>query len=472
MTSDEVAALPATELAPMLRDRRISPPELMAAVLGRIARLEPAINAFAFLDPDRAMASAEEAEAALTGGGSVGPLHGVPVTIKDNVAVAGMPTRHGTRTSGAEPAENDVPFVTRLKAAGAIVIGKTTLSEFGWSGVSQSPLTGITHNPWRHGYNAGASSAGAAAASAAGFGPLHQGGDGAGSIRMPASMCGVFGLKPSFGRVPNAPVNVGDNTSHVGPITRTVADAALMLEVMAGPHHLDHTSLEAAPAAYSSLLHQGIAGRRVAYSGDLGHARVDPEVAICVRQAADAFARAANISLVDVVPDWGSKGPALARSFWAAHLTRLQRELAGREAEMDPGLVACMRAGGKTTMPDYQDMRAQKHAYIAEIHTFFQEWDFLITPTISVAAFPADRLQPAHWPSHPWDWMSWAEFSYPFNMSGNPAATLPCGLTQDGLPIGLQIVGRRFDDLGVLQASAAFEAALPWAGRVPSICRT
>jgi aspartyl-tRNA(Asn)/glutamyl-tRNA(Gln) amidotransferase subunit A len=467
--STDIATLTAAELAPMIRAKVVSPVELMQAVLERIERLEPEINAFAYLDGDRAMAGAREAEAALMRDGPIGPLHGLPVTIKDLAAVAGMPTRSGSRTSGAEAVPADSPFVERLRAAGAIPIGKTTTSEFGWSGVSRSPLTGITHNPWRHGFNAGASSAGAGAAAAAGFGPLHQGSDGAGSIRMPAAFCGVFGLKPSFGRVPNAPLNVGDNTSHVGPMTRSVADAAMMLEMMAGPHHLDHTSLEAWPAAYGTRLHAGIAGRRVAFSPDLGHAQVDPEVATSVRAAAEAFSAAAGVTLHDVTPGWGPRGPALAREFWAAHLTRLEALLPAWEAEMDPGLVACIRAGGTTTMPDYQAMRVRKHAYIAEIHSFFQDWDFLITPSISVAAFPAEMLCPAHWPEHAWDWMRWAEFSYPFNMAWNPAASVPCGLTPDGLPVGLQIVGGRFDDLGVLQAAAAFEAALPWALMPPGL---
>ncbi len=467
MTGTDIATLPATELAPMIRAKQVSPVELMSAVLDRIARLDPAINAFAHLDADRAMAGARRAEAALMGSGPVGALHGLPVTIKDLAAVAGMPMRSGTKTSDAQPVAANTPFVDRLEAAGAIVIGKTTTSEFGWSGISRSPLTGITHNPWRHGLNAGASSAGAGAAAAAGFGPLHQGSDGAGSIRMPAAFCGVFGLKPSFGRVPYAPLNVGDNTSHIGPMTRTVADSALLLEVMAGPHPLDHTTLEAWPAPYGRRLQEGIKGRRVAFSADLGHARVDPEIASGVRAAAEAFATAAGFTLADVAPAWGPAGPALARAFWSAHMTRLASLLPAWEAEMDPGLVACIRAGGTTTMPDYLALRARKHAYIADIHSFFEDWDFLITPTISVAAFPAERLLPAHWPEHAWDWMSWAEFSYPFNMAWNPAATVPCGMTQDGLPIGLQIVGKRFDDLGVLQASASFEAALPWAGRRP-----
>ena len=469
MTDDDLGFLPATTLAPMIRARKISPVEVIGAVLRRIERLDPRIYAFASLDADRAMGLARKAEAALMGSGPIGPLHGLPVTIKDLTWTRDFPTHSGSKAAQGFQAPFDAPVVTRLQAAGAIVLGKTTTSEFGWTGVSRSPLTGITHNPWKHGYNAGASSAGAGVAAAAGYGPLHQGSDGAGSIRMPAHFCGVYGLKPSFGRVPYAPVGPGDYTSHMGPMTRTVGDAALMMQVMAGSHPLDHTTLEAWPADYARRLGEGIAGRRVAFSPDLGHARVDPEVASLVRTAADRFAAAAGFTLQDVVPAWGPKGADLIRGFWPAHVTRLAQHLPKWEAEMDQNLVACIRAGMDVTMAGYQDLRVRKFAYIAEIQEFFEDWDFLITPTVSVAAFPAERLIPAHWPQHPWDWLMWAEFSHPFNMSWNPAATVPCGFTAEGLPVGLQIVGRRTDDLGVLQASAAFERALPWADKRPQL---
>ena len=469
MTDTDLFYQPASVLAPMIRQKRLSPVELMQAVLARIDKVEPKINAFAWLDADGAMKAARTAEAALMSGAALGPLHGIPVTFKDQTSVIGMPLRRGSKTTSDAPEDFDSPYVERLKQAGAIPLGKTTLSEFGWSGISSSPLTGITHNPWKHGYNAGASSAGAAAAAAAGYGPLHQGSDGAGSVRMPAHFCGVYGLKPSFGRIPYAPLGTGDFTSHIGPLTRTVADAAAMMAVMSGPHPLDHTTLEAAPADYRGRLHQGIAGKRVAFSPDLGHARVDPEVAAAVRTAAEQFARAASFTLQDVVPAWGPKGPEMERRFWPAHFSKVARYLPEHEAEMDPGLVACIRSALAISITEYQELREDKHAYVAEIHSFFEDWDFLITPTVSVAAFPAGRIRPAHWPDHDWDWLAWAEFSYPFNLSWNPAATVPCGFTSDGLPIGLQIVGRRFDDLGVLQASAAFEAALPWADRRPPL---
>ena len=466
MDSETLGFMPATQAAELIRTKQLSPVEYVQAVLARIEALEPRINAFVHLAPDQAMAAAKQAEAALSGGGRIGRLHGVPVTIKDLAITRDMPTQSGSLIfKGNQPAE-DTPFVTRLKDEGAIVLGKTTTPEVGWKGVSQSPLSGITHNPWKHGYNAGASSAGAGAAAAAGYGPLHQGSDGAGSIRMPSHFCGVFGLKPSFGRVPYYPVGTGDLTSHAGPMTRTVADSALMLEVMAGPHPFDYTTLEAGPANYLARLREGIKGARIAYSPDLGHARVDPAVAALVKAAVKRFGEL-GATVEEVVPPWGKDGPELARFFWSAHMTRLQHYLPEWEQRMDPGLVACIKASRNVSVADYQLARERKMAYVAAINRWFEDWDFLLTPAVSVAAFPAEKLMPDHWPQHDWDWLSWAEFSYPFNMSWNPAASVPCGFTPDGLPVGLQIVGRRFDDLGVLQAAASFEQVQPWADKRP-----
>jgi aspartyl-tRNA(Asn)/glutamyl-tRNA(Gln) amidotransferase subunit A len=469
VNEEQLGYLPATQLAPMIRQKKISPVEVMTALLARMEKLEPKINAMAAIDPELSLAGARAAERALMGGGPLGRLHGLPVTIKDLTWTADYNTEAGSFIQQGFRAPIDAPFVTRLKQAGAVLAGKTTTSEFGWTGVSRSPLTGITSNPWKQGYNAGASSAGAGAAAAAGYGALHQGSDGAGSIRMPSHFCGIFGIKPSFGRVPYHPVPVGDFTSHAGPMARSVADAALMLEVIGGPHPLDHTTLEAWPGDYTGRLNDGVKGAKVAFSADLGHARVDPEVAELVRAAALRFADGAGVMMEDVVPEWGRLGPELGRDFWAAHMSRMVPRLEQWEAKMDPGLVACIRSGSTISVPQYLALKERKHAYIADIHKFFTQWDFLITPTVSVAAFPAERLMPEHWPQHDWDWLQWAEFSYPFNMSWNPAATVPCGFTKAGLPVGMQIVGRRFDDLGVLQASRAFERIQPWADKKPAI---
>jgi aspartyl-tRNA(Asn)/glutamyl-tRNA(Gln) amidotransferase subunit A len=468
MDSEMLAFTPAVRLAEMIRQKQLSPVELMTALLARIEALNPRVNAFAHLAGDAAMEAARNAEQALMQGDRIGRLHGVPVTIKDLAITRDMPTQMGSHIfAGNQPAE-DTPIVPRLRGEGAIILGKTTTSEFGWTGVSRSPLTGITHNPWKHGYNAGASSAGAGAAAAAGFGPLHQGSDGAGSIRMPSHFCGVFGLKPTFGRVPYYPVSAGDYTSHMGPMTRTVADSALMLGVIAGPHPLDHTTCEAGPADYLGRLAEGVRGRRIAYSPDLGLARVDPDVAALVKSAAARFTEL-GATVDEVKTPWAAPGPELIRFFWPAHQTHLIQHLEKWGARMDPGLVACIKAGRDFRVLEYQLMRARKMAYIAAIHRWFEDWDFLLTPAVSVAAFPAKQLMPEHWPQHEWDWLSWAEFSYPFNMSWNPAASVPCGFTAEGLPVGLQIVGRRFDDLGVLQASAAFEQVQPWADRRPAL---
>lgn len=469
MDKTDLCFMPATELADAIRAKTVSPSEVTATVLERIEALEPQLNAFAHLAAEQAMAAAEAADAALMQGAPLGPLHGVPVTIKDHEAVSGMPIEYGTHLRRGDVATEDSVLVARLRAAGAIILGKTTTPEFGWKGVSEGPLTGITHNPWKHGMNAGASSAGAGVGAAAGYGPLHQGSDGAGSIRMPAHFCGVFGLKPSYGRVPQSPMAASDYTVHLGPLTRTVADAALMLKVIAGPHPEDQSSLEAQPADYPRLLGRARRAPRIAFSPDLGHARVDPEVAALVAKAIASFESELGHAVEAVKTPWGPKGPELARFFWPAHFSRHADRVPAMRERMDPGFVACIEAGSQITMADYQKMRLVKYAYCAEIHRFFEDWDFLLTPAVSVAAFPAERLQPEHWPQHPWDWMSWAEFSYPFNLSQNPAASVPCGFTRDGLPVGLQIVGRRFDDLGVLQMAAAFEAARPWAQHRPPL---
>ena len=307
MDSETLAFTPAVELAGLIRQKKLSPVELMRALLQRIEALNPRVNAFAHLAADAAMEAARRAETTLMQGERIGRLHGIPVTIKDLAITKDMPTQMGSHIfAGNQPTE-DTPVVPRLQAEGAIILGKTTTSEFGWTGVSHCPLTGITHNPWKHGYNAGASSAGAGAAAAAGFGPLHQGSDGAGSIRMPSHFCGVFGLKPTFGRVPYYPVGSGDYTSHMGPMTRTVADSALMLQVMAGPHPLDHTTCEAGPADYLGRLHEGIRGRRIAYSPDLGLARVDPDVAALVKTAAARFTEL-GATVEEVKTPWARRG--------------------------------------------------------------------------------------------------------------------------------------------------------------------
>lgn len=467
MSGDEIGFMGVARLQEAYASRSLSPVEVARTLLERIESLDPRFNAICMTTPEIALAQARAAEKAYADGGPIRPLEGVPVTIKDMHPTKGLVTSNGSFATKDNVPSEDAPCISRLQDAGTVMLGKTTVPEFGWKGVSQGTLHGITHNPWKHGFNAGASSAGAAVGAAVGYGPLHLGSDGGGSVRMPAHFCGVFGIKPTYGRIPYWPVPNNDYATHMGPLTRSVADGAAMLKAMAGPHPWDHTSLEAAPADYPALLGADMRGKRIAYSPDLGHARVDPDVAALVEEAVRVFeALGAHVERVD--PAWGPLGPDLARFFWpAGYLARKAAYLDEWRDRMEPAFVAMMEAGRDFSAEQYHVMRERKLAYVEAIHRFFQDWDILLTPAVSVAAFPAERLQPEDWPQHPWDWLMWAEFSYPFNFSGNPAASVPCGFNGAGLPVGLQIVGPRFDDLGVLQASAAFEAARPWADRRP-----
>jgi aspartyl-tRNA(Asn)/glutamyl-tRNA(Gln) amidotransferase subunit A len=468
VNATDLCYTPATTLAAMIRTKALSPVELMRAVLDRIGRMNPIVNAFCTITADTALAEAKRAEDAVMRGEARGALHGLPVSIKDLTHSRGVRSMFGSFIHEHQVPEQDAPFLRRLKAAGAIMTGKTTTPEFGWKAIGDSPLTGITRNPWNTETTSGGSSAGAAVAAALGLGPLHQGSDGAGSIRIPSSFCGIFGLKPSYGRVPIWPVSNNDYTTHTGPMTRTVEDAALMLSVMAGPDDWDRTSLEAAPADYVAELRRGVKGARIAFSPDLDGLPVDADVAAVVRSAVSAFEEAG--ATVDEVQPGFPDSSRVIRVMWSAHMAGNNAKYLDQwRARMDPGLVACIEDGLRQSAREYVEARGQKIAHWDAMRPLWERYDFLLTPTVSVPALPVGRLNPAHYPQHAWDWLGWASFSYPFNFTGQPAATVPAGFTLGGLPVGLQIVGRRFADLAVLQAAAAFEQARPWADRRPVI---
>ena len=466
MNATDLCFTPATELVTMIRAKQLSPVELTRAVLERIERVNPTLNAFCTLTADTALARARDAEAAVMRGGPLGPLHGVPYSIKDLAFTRGVRTMSGSHIFATRVPDVDAPFVRRLAAAGGVMLGKTTSPEFGWKALGDSPLTGITRNPWNTAMTTGGSSAGAAAAAAAGLGPLAHGSDGAGSIRIPSSFCGVYGLKPSYGRVPMWPISNNDYASHNGPMTRTVADAALMLSVMAGPDDWDKSALDAPPADYVGRLRDGVRGLRVAFSPNLDTQRVDPEVATIVAQAARAFQELGAV--VEDVKTGFADSQRIIRLLWNAHEAgNYARYLPEFRSRMDPGLVASIEDGLRYSVTEYVEARGEKLAYCDSVRPLFETYDLLLTPSVSVTAFEVGRLNPAHWPQHEWDWFPWAGFSYPFNFTGHPAASIPAGFTAAGMPVGLQIVGRRNADLTVLQASAAFEQARPWAQRRP-----
>lgn len=448
----------AVDLAKSYKSKTLSPSEATDALFRHIKTLNPSLNAFSvIMEKEAKMQAIESCNRFQVG--TARTLEGIPVTIKDFYDVKGYASETASFSIRHKIAKHDNPVVARLRNAGAIILGKTTMSEFAWSGISRNPVNGTSHNPWGHGLNAGASSAGAGVASAAGFGPLHLGSDGAGSIRMPAHFCGVFGLKPTYGRIPHVPVSNNDYGTYIGPMTRTVEDSALMLKVMSGSHHLDHTSCESPPEDYLANLNSSMKGKKVAFSVDLGHAKVDPEIVEIVSLAADTFRMKLGADVREFTPDWGPEGAELGRFFWSAYQGRNADLLKHWRDRMDPGLVNCIEAGASFTSAEYLKARECKYNYISKIAATLEDWDFLITPTASVAAFPVEGLGPDEWKLRGWDWMSWAEFSYPFNMSQSPAASVPCGFTKDGRPVGLQIVARRFADLQVLQASYAFQQA-------------
>ncbi len=468
MNDDDLCFTPATDLVRMIRNRTVSPVEILRATLARAEALDARLNAICTPMFETALQEARAAEAAVMRGDHLGSLHGIPTTIKDLAFTKGVRTMGGSNLYRDRVPAVDHVHVERLREAGAILIGKTTVPELGWKGNGDSPVTGITHNPWKHGMNAGGSSAGAAVCAAAGIGSLHQGSDGAGSIRMPAAFCGVFGMKPSYGRIPYWPMPNNGAISHVGPITRTVADSALMLQAMAGPDDRDAASLDSQPDDFRGRLNEGVKGLRVAYSPDLGYLRVDPEVAARVESAALTFEElGCAVEVVD--PGWGdpiAMEHVLFAGGYAGMLGHLLDQWADR---LDPGLLALTRHGMTYSAADYVRAQGERLQYYDKVHAFFQRHDLLLTPSLSVAAFDATRLIPEHWEQHPWDWLRWAGFSYPFNLTWLPAASCPCGFTSEGLPVGIQIVAGRLQDLRVLQASRAFEVARPWAHIRPTL---
>jgi len=460
------ATLSAVQARELIGRGELSPVEFTEAVLARCVAWEPSVNAFVAFDPEDALRQAEAATDAITNGSALGPLHGIPVTIKNLQDVVGFATRRGSRLVPDTPAATDAPLVARLREAGAIVIGTTTMPEQGWTATSVSTLTGATHNPWRHGLTAGGSSSGAGALAGAGCGPAHVGTDGAGSIRVPAHFCGAVGFKPTYGRIPYVPPANNAFLSHAGPLTRTVPDAALMTAVMSGPHPLDLVTL---PGTLSATIEPGgLAGLRIAYSPDLGHARVDPQVAAIVADAVRTLAEAGAV-VDEVCPPWGPQGPELIRAMWGIGELNLLAMAREHGDQMDPHLVACIEEAAAMSAEDVVLAMRRRLAYAAEVNSWFAEsgWDLLVTPSASVAAFDVQRMQPPHWPEHPWDWITWAEFSYPFNLSHGPAISVPAGLTEDGLPVGIQLAGPRLADALVLRAADAFAKARPFTALPP-----
>jgi aspartyl-tRNA(Asn)/glutamyl-tRNA(Gln) amidotransferase subunit A len=455
--NDELAFLPATRLLALYRSRELSPVAVLAETLRRLERYEGALNAFVLYDSGTALASARASEARWQKGEPQGLLDGVPVAIKDTVLTRGWPRLLGSRTIDPNQAwDEDSPITARLRESGAVLFGKTTTPEFGWKPLTDSPLSGVTRNPWNLERTPGGSSGGSAAAVLAGVCPLAVGTDAGGSIRIPAAFCGIFGFKPTFGRVAVYPPSAFGDVAHVGPMARTVDDAALMLDAMKGPDSRDWHSLPDDGIAYRDRVNRGsLKGKRIALSPTLGLAEPEPAVRAAVERAAQVFTElGATVEPADPFPK-SPKGIfdtlALA-AFWG-----LLRALPPQAPEvMDPGLVALCRRGESVTQEQYVDAVGRRAELGQAVRLFFDRFDLLLSPTMPIPAAYADPRDDDL--PNPNNFPGWMPYTAPFNLTKNPSASIPCG-TVDELPIGLQVTGPLFGDLGVLQACRAYEAA-------------
>lgn len=464
----DLCYLSALELRRLYTRRALSPFEVTEAVLRRIDRTNPSLNAYVTVTADLALQQARRAERDYAAGRTDSLLLGVPVSLKDLTPTKGIRTTRGSLLWKDWIPDYDPPIVERIYAAGAVLLGKTNTPELGWKGDSGNRVVGPTHNPWRRGQTAGGSSGGAAAAVAAGLGPLAQGTDGAGSIRIPSGFCGIFGFKPSFGLVPYYPPSAVESLAHVGPITRTVRDAALFLDVLAGPDARDRLSLNATGISYLAAVEGDVRGLRVAYSPDLGYAPVEPEVRALVDRAAGAF-RELGREVEQVAPGFADPYPILDVIWATAQAAGHRDDFERVRDQLDPGRAAVIEAGFGISGVDLAVANARRAEFADQVRRFMEPWDLLLTPTMPVTAFTAGQDHPGTVVGTTTSYLSWTPFTYPFNLTGQPAATVPCGFAPNGLPVGLQIVGRWHDDVTVLRAAATFEAAHPWADTRPPI---
>ncbi len=463
--SDDLNWLSAREMTRRFGQGDLSPVDVLDATLAQLHAVNPALNAICLLDEAQGRRLAADSADRWRRGAPLGPLDGVPVAIKDTAHVAGWPTRIGSHSTPAAPSVEDTPGVARLREAGAVFFCKTTTPEFGWKGITHGPLTGITRNPWDVSRTPGGSSGGSAALVAAGVVPLATGGDGGGSIRIPAAFSGVFGLKASYGVVPNFLGPMGPLAVY-GGLSRDVADSALLLNVLTQPDARDSFAIPFRGIDYLDGLDDGVAGLRIAWSPDLGFPVADPAVIAGMRPAIDALIKAgADVKQVDL--DLSGAQPML-EVIWGASHAALVRDFDGAQlATLDPGLLRLVVSAQDISASELQAAYAEMRALSQTMHAFHRDYDLLLTPTVPITAFAAgvDTPDAARFPQ----WYDWTPLTWPFNLTRQPAASVPCGFV-DGLPIGLQIVGPMFAEPNILRASRCVELACA-AGARPDLTR-
>ena len=478
MDAEDIAYLSATDLVAAYRARTLSPVEVTRIVLGRIERLDPTLNAFVLVDPEGALRDARASEARWARGEPAGPVDGVPTSIKDLLLARGWPTLRGSRTvDAAGPWNEDAPSTARLRESGAVLLGKTATPEFGWRGSTDSPRHGITRNPWNTAKTPGGSSGGAVAAIAAGLGALATGTDGGGSIRIPAAFTGTVGIKAHYGRVPGWPLSPMGSVAHVGPQTRTVEDAALMLDVLARPDARDWTALPAPTSSWAAGLAadggSDVRGLRIAFSPRLGYVpHVDAEIEAAVARAAEVFASlGARVDRVDP----GIDDPAwiFATHWFSSARNLLHRLPPGQLDLLDPGLRASIDYAARYSIDDFLDAQKARGELAVRMQRFHRDWDLVLTPGTSVQPFDVGLVMPPPPPGvvpvSGTDWTWWTPFSFPFNLTQQPALVMGCGISAAGLPLSLQLVAPNHREDLCLRAARAYEQVTPWGAMRPAL---
>jgi len=465
MASD-IADLTALQMRDAFAAGELSPVEAAEACLARIRALDDRVHAYSQVNEEITLAEARAAEARYREGRADGLVDGVPVAVKDIFMAEGWPNLKGSRLIDPnKPCDVDSPAVAALRRHGMVTVGRTTTPEFGWKGVTDSPLEGPTGNPWAPELTAGGSSGGSASAVVLGMGPLALGTDAGGSIRIPAAFSGLFGHKPTHGLCPMWPPSAFWPLAHVGPMTKTVADSALLMNVLAEPDPRDPT-LPANRTDFLAELEGGVEGLRIAYSPTLGFGtEVDPEIAGAV---ADAVGRLADLGARVEEVDPGLDDPLAAFDilFYGGAANAMRDIGAADRERMDPGLAAVAAWAEKLSLLDYQGAMNVRAAWIEAMSLFHERYDLLVTPALPIPAFRKGLEVPEDWPHERWP--TWTPFTYPFNMTGQPAASVPCGFTAAGLPVGLQIVGPRHADALVLRAAHAYQQAHDLSGQRPA----
>jgi aspartyl-tRNA(Asn)/glutamyl-tRNA(Gln) amidotransferase subunit A len=465
VTETDIAWMDARQLIDAYGAGTLSPVEVAEALLARIDAVDGDLDAWCLLDHDATLAEARRSEDRWRRGEPAGLVDGVPVAVKDVFLTAGWPTLRGSvNVDPAGPWEIDAPVVSALRRHGAVLLGKTTTPELGWKGVTDAPAYGVTRNPWDPARTPGGSSGGSSAALMSGTVPLALGTDGGGSIRIPAGFSGHPAIKPTWGRVPLWPVSPYGALAHAGPMARTVADNALLLQVLAEPDPRDAAALLPDGVDHRDGLDRGVEGVRVAFSPTLGYVDVHPEVAAAVRAAVELLADA-GAAVEEVDPGFDDPLDAY-NTLWNAGAAQATAHLSEAErARLDPGLAEITADGARYSAVEYLDAAAARGALAVRMSLFHTDHDLLVTPTLPIPAFAAGQEVPDGWPHRRWP--TWTPFSYPFNLTQQPAASVPCGFAE-GMPVGLQLVGARGADALVLRAAAAYEARSPYTGRRPA----